>query len=672
MIPINQSSQIQTSNNVLANDFSIEVNESMFQMLTADVYNDPIQAVVREWSTNAVDSCVEANQPVHFEVNVPTAIDPTFSVRDYGLGMSEEFLTGTFLKLGASTKRDSNDSNGTLGIGRMAGLAASDSFTVESFYNGKHYTYVVTKDNQRLQSLKLGEATTDEPNGVRLSLSVELHKITEFKEAMKKVYRYFENKPILSEPLPSIYRDSSKDMSPNWFFDDALNANTWSMQNYVLMSNVVYKIPNNNQIDTKGFKSVILKMPNGSVSFNPGRETLSLNDTTIENINAAFSQAFEDYEEKAEQIIDAQSKPIEIIKAYTTALRNSPSYKEFTDAIKLEDKLPTHISSLFGNRQEMLQSALDTAYNNAVQISLKESYRKTLYNGAYNIDMRKLPELEVLIIDVKTRFSEAVQSMNDAIVLKRNTGVSLEDFMIEAKKFISDFGYKEYKLASDYITETVSKATTRSGIYVCPADYTTLRASTKEDETKEYWYVNCKQTDPDLGDVNYTFRDLSSLYQILDTPENVELVGIQKKYQNLAAKSDRYHKAYDKIMELTNKQEFILVGDTLKNKREVDQLAKLKLPPDLQEFVDQRNFVRNLTNTHSEQKAEVLRKFGISYTLYKYKKPFGYIFKKYPLLEYFIGAWNINKDSAQYYIDLEAENDRLRNNKQSYHISYDK
>ena len=72
MIPVQQSSHLETSNNVLANDFSIEGNASMFQMLISDVYNNPIQAVIREWSTNAIDACVESNKPIHFEVHVPT------------------------------------------------------------------------------------------------------------------------------------------------------------------------------------------------------------------------------------------------------------------------------------------------------------------------------------------------------------------------------------------------------------------------------------------------------------------------------------------------------------------------------------------------------------------------------------------------------------------------
>lgn len=95
--------------------FSIEVNESMFQMLTSNVYNDTKLAVMREWSTNACDACLAAGVEVKFDVHLPTLEEPKFFVRDYGTGLAPEDIVGLFSNLGASTKRNSNMYNGTLG-----------------------------------------------------------------------------------------------------------------------------------------------------------------------------------------------------------------------------------------------------------------------------------------------------------------------------------------------------------------------------------------------------------------------------------------------------------------------------------------------------------------------------------------------------------------------------
>ena len=70
---------------------------------------------IREWSTNAIDACISAGVTPHFDVQLPTASDPTFAVRDYGTGLAPEDIVGLFSNLGASTKRNSDMYNGTLG-----------------------------------------------------------------------------------------------------------------------------------------------------------------------------------------------------------------------------------------------------------------------------------------------------------------------------------------------------------------------------------------------------------------------------------------------------------------------------------------------------------------------------------------------------------------------------
>ena len=100
---------------VTTTEFTLETNESMIQMLTQSVYKDPILAVIREWSTNACDACIAGDKPVKFDVHLPTPEDSTFFVRDYGTGLAEEDVVGLFSTLGASTKRNSNLYNGTLG-----------------------------------------------------------------------------------------------------------------------------------------------------------------------------------------------------------------------------------------------------------------------------------------------------------------------------------------------------------------------------------------------------------------------------------------------------------------------------------------------------------------------------------------------------------------------------
>jgi sensor histidine kinase regulating citrate/malate metabolism len=110
-----QTNDSLVTNAAVAGAMSIEMNSSMFQLLTSKVYTDPILAVMREWSTNAIDACLASSKPVNFDVHLPTMGDPVFSVRDYSSGLSESDMLGLFCTVGASTKRNSNEFNGTFG-----------------------------------------------------------------------------------------------------------------------------------------------------------------------------------------------------------------------------------------------------------------------------------------------------------------------------------------------------------------------------------------------------------------------------------------------------------------------------------------------------------------------------------------------------------------------------
>jgi len=107
------------SNNLNGNaevqDFKIEMNAMVFDMLVSKVYTDKVLAVIREWSTNAIDACIDAKLPIKFDVHLPTVLEPYFSVRDYGTGLSDEDVKGLYSTLGASTKRESNEYNGVFG-----------------------------------------------------------------------------------------------------------------------------------------------------------------------------------------------------------------------------------------------------------------------------------------------------------------------------------------------------------------------------------------------------------------------------------------------------------------------------------------------------------------------------------------------------------------------------
>lgn len=88
----------------------------MMEMLV-NLYADRRLAVAREYVSNAVDATRAAGGADPVEVTTPTLIEPSLIVTDRGTGMSLAEVEATFLAFAASSKRDSNEMVGGLGVG---------------------------------------------------------------------------------------------------------------------------------------------------------------------------------------------------------------------------------------------------------------------------------------------------------------------------------------------------------------------------------------------------------------------------------------------------------------------------------------------------------------------------------------------------------------------------
>ena len=82
---------IKSSSDFESNSFRIAASPHAFRVLSSGLYSNKIRAVIREISCNAWDSHVEAGvADVPFKVTLPNRLSPTFSVRDFGVGLSLE------------------------------------------------------------------------------------------------------------------------------------------------------------------------------------------------------------------------------------------------------------------------------------------------------------------------------------------------------------------------------------------------------------------------------------------------------------------------------------------------------------------------------------------------------------------------------------------------------
>ena len=70
--------------------FKIQASSKAFDILSSNIYTHKVRAVIREISCNAVDAHTAAGNPDRIHVHLPTRLEPHFSVRDYGTGLSDE------------------------------------------------------------------------------------------------------------------------------------------------------------------------------------------------------------------------------------------------------------------------------------------------------------------------------------------------------------------------------------------------------------------------------------------------------------------------------------------------------------------------------------------------------------------------------------------------------
>ena len=159
----------------------------LIQRLT-ELYEDPVEASVRETVSNALDAVAESFSGEHPEVHIisPTSLNPVFTVKDNGVGMNYNDLKEIYSKYGASTKMDNFDQIGAYGLGAKAPLAYGTEFTVTSIKDGQKTTIIVAREELTNYIKIVDSVETDEPSGTTVSIPVDSGDIERFNNHIEK------------------------------------------------------------------------------------------------------------------------------------------------------------------------------------------------------------------------------------------------------------------------------------------------------------------------------------------------------------------------------------------------------------------------------------------------------------------------------------------------------
>ena len=208
MIPNVRDREMETSGVSDTVHFGISQKDHthVMSILRDTLYSDKILAVLREYGSNAWDAHKSVNKNnVPISVTLPTSMEPTLSIRDYGPGMSHETVFQVYTQYGASTKRSDDDTVGMLGIGAKSGFAYSDSFTVTSWFSGMKRVYVAVLDKSEKGTMNLlHEEDCGEETGVMIQIAVKQEDIGEFNRKAVELFRHFTPQPKINAELPKI------------------------------------------------------------------------------------------------------------------------------------------------------------------------------------------------------------------------------------------------------------------------------------------------------------------------------------------------------------------------------------------------------------------------------------------------------------------------------------
>jgi hypothetical protein len=275
-------------------EFRIRNSAKAFNILSSGLYANKIRAIVRELSCNAVDSHVAAGRAdTPFDVHLPSQLEPWFAIRDYGTGLSHDQVTNIYTTYFESTKTDSNDYIGALGLGSKSPFSYTDNFTVTAIKDGKKGIYSAFINGDGVPSIaKMGEEDTIEPAGVEVKFSVnDRWDFSKFIDEASTVYTYFKLRPVISGSNNFQFHDveyDTKDIIPG-----VHSQRGGRSRSIAIMGNIAYPIdvPQANQKDFGDLAGLLgcgleMHFAIGELDFQASREGLSYIPQTIASIKA--------------------------------------------------------------------------------------------------------------------------------------------------------------------------------------------------------------------------------------------------------------------------------------------------------------------------------------------------------------------------------------------------
>lgn len=289
---------------------SIAANGKAFSTLVKGIYENKIRAFVREISTNALDSHIQAGiEDTPFHVSFPDIFDPYFRVRDYGVSMTHEQVFAIFGTLFESTKDQSNDVVGAFGLGSKSPLAYADSFNVTAFLDGEMRVYLVTIDETGAPTISLlATEDTDKPDGIEVAVPIREADFSRVTSEGRDVLSAFDVLPTCNIDLDRIEK--------LFEIEGAYVIRHSSKRLMVRQGCVMYPVGDWDLINKVAGSlnynySLVLDVPIGTVGVTTSREALELDEQTRKFLIESVANAVTNIGVELAEIVNSQPNLLE-------------------------------------------------------------------------------------------------------------------------------------------------------------------------------------------------------------------------------------------------------------------------------------------------------------------------------------------------------------------------
>lgn len=289
-----------------------------------NIYPDTVLAVLREYSSNALDSHIEAGQTRPIEVRLPTLNAPQLEIEDWGTGMDESVLLNIFKIYGASTKRKSNDFLGNFGLGSKSALNISDIFTLITRKDGIEYQVVIAKNDRGIGDLQIVKSLpTSESNGTLVRIPVRTDMIDTYAKRSNELFSLWKSGSVLVNGVApmTLAEMGYSPLGDRGYFKPSPRYLPGMSGVKVNMGGIMYRLDG---MESKPFDSVginfahnyvVVNIPVGDLELPPSRESLVASTDNIRVVKEALFEAYKSVKENAQSTIDGIENPRDAARA---------------------------------------------------------------------------------------------------------------------------------------------------------------------------------------------------------------------------------------------------------------------------------------------------------------------------------------------------------------------